>query len=845
MELIETLRAKSSDQENYLLKDHLKETVNRIVAIYNFFEENRGNFTYDLDRVLFEKLVVAAIIHDLGKIDYNFQRKVLKSEEIKEKNWIELKEFFKPLMDLQSPLSLRHEILSSIWSTFLIGNDKLDKKIRTAILLHHYNEYFATERDLMEIIYTYEDQIKSYLEFIMERRELLEDFLAELLGYIKGSLEDSIVSSAIDYLKEQADFKKAKVLLAKIKGHDDDISDFARFYNPRLEDHDFLVLLGLLRRSDYSASANVPIESYTPRIFLDIEDNLEKRIPREKLWQEVLLDKIDPGDSLVLVAPTGSGKTEFAILWAAKNNRKLIYTLPLRVALNDLFIRFRNRENGYFNASNVDILHSTAFIEYMDEEKRGKSIDLDKMLTSARLLASPVLLTTPDQVFLTSLNYYGSDKIISIYPFSSFIIDEVQTYNEEMAAIIIKTVNIIRELGGKVMIMTATFPPYFEKFFKDFNFVDVKDHGLHVKNLDLKRHKIRVIDKPLFVEGDNGLEIYEESEDEIKKILKANDKNFFIVVNNVGKAIRLYEILNEDYPNVYLLHSRILEVEKDRRLKEIKRKVESEEKVIVVSTQIIEASVDLDFDMMITEISTIDSQIQRWGRIHRNRNTDYQEDEPNIVIFTGKVENGDLKIDNGTMRIYDKKVVEKTREVLKEHEGETFDYTFERNLISEVFKRKIEGLTLKKHYENKIENILRDLEYFTVEKKSQAQLLFRKIAGIKIIIPDIVIQDSNNKIQEIFGECIKEGVKTWKKIIEKIEEKTGKKVDIWSLKKLLYEYSINMPVYYEEKSDFWSKTTGEFKGFYIWGNINKNELDQIKELGLDSIFKDTNSTNIL
>lgn len=158
------------------------------------------------------------------------------------------------------------------------------------------------------------------------------------------------------------------------------------------------------------------------------------------------------------MAPTGSGKTEMAILWSARNKRKLIYTLPLRVALNDLFTRFRNEEDGYFNTSDVDILHSTAFIEYMDEEMAGKSINVDKMMTSARLLSSPVLLTTPDQVFLTSLNYYGSDKVISIYPFSSFIIDEVQTYNEEMAAIIIKTVNMIRELGGKVMIMTATFP---------------------------------------------------------------------------------------------------------------------------------------------------------------------------------------------------------------------------------------------------------------------------------------------------------------------------------------------------------------------------------------------------
>lgn len=135
--------------------------------------------------------------------------------------------------------SPRHEIFSSIWSTFLIGNDELDKKIRTAILLHHYNEYFITERDLMEIIYDYEDQVKSYLGFIIKNSSVLKDFLIQLLRYIQEELPNDLLSSAINALRTQMDFGKAEVLLEKIKGHDDDISSFAEFYNPRMEDHDF------------------------------------------------------------------------------------------------------------------------------------------------------------------------------------------------------------------------------------------------------------------------------------------------------------------------------------------------------------------------------------------------------------------------------------------------------------------------------------------------------------------------------------------------------------------------------------------------------------------------------
>jgi len=61
-------------------------------------------------------------------------------------------------------------------------------------------------------------------------------------------------------------------------------------------------------------------------------------------------------------------------------------------------------------------------------------------------------------------------------------------------------------------------------------------------------------------------------------------------------------------------------------------------KVILVATQVVEASVDADFDFMVTEISPIDSQIQRWGRVFRSRDDEYTAKSPNIVIFAGKTD---------------------------------------------------------------------------------------------------------------------------------------------------------------------------------------------------------------
>ena len=325
------------------------------------------------------------------------------------------------------------------------------------------------------------------------------------------------------------------------------------------------------------------------------------------------------------------------------------------------------------------------------------------------------------------------------------------------------------------------------------------------------------------------------------------NENLFIILNNVKKAIKIYENL-KNKGNVYLLHSRLIEKEKSRRIKEIKEKIEVEEKkekVIVVSTQIVEASVDLDFDAMITEISTIDSQIQRWGRVYRNRLENYSEENPNIVIFSGeKTEDESLKVDRGTRAIYDYKVVEKTFEVLKEYEtnSDALNYEDEREMIKEVFEKEINGIKLKEIYKKGIQENLDYLKYFTVEKKSQAQRLFRTIAGANAVIPNLMKDEEDDlNIKKEFAKIITNSENrriSWKKIEEEISKLTGKKVNKWDLKKVLYEYSVSVPIFYSEKNNFLNRTTfPEFKGFYVLDQLSEDELNSIYEYGIDSILE--------
>ena len=429
-ELINILRAKSKseDPENFLFIDHVKEILKRVEQLYNFVIKNKEAIDYHPIRNerFFEYLAVASIIHDFGKINYEFQKKLFRREERHNSDWKYLDSFFKHFKksNVNYP---RHEIISALWSAFLLGNEKWDKEVRTALLLHHYNEYFIGEKNLMEIIYDYYDGVVTYLEFIKEKPKELKSFIDSLLSAIEDEFSDfKIASSALQILRNNTTLEKANELLEGIKSHEDDLSGFAEFYeieNSKSDYYDFLVFLGCLRRCDYSSRGGVEIESdNVPEVYEGLSEKIERKIKEISkspyIWQKDIIRKVKTKKSTVLVAPTGSGKTEFALLLAEQNKAKLIYTVPLRVALNDLFMRFGGFDGIYFEKEFVDILHSTSFIEYLKEERESKDLDIDKKLTSAKLLSSPILLTTPDQVFLTSLNYYGSDKVMSVYPLS-------------------------------------------------------------------------------------------------------------------------------------------------------------------------------------------------------------------------------------------------------------------------------------------------------------------------------------------------------------------------------------------------------------------------------------------
>lgn len=882
--ILDILRAKPKKDKNYLLRDHIKETITRAIQLRNFINNNKSSIQYEnFDKNFFKNLIVACFLHDLGKISYKIQLRLLDKNERKnsdEKNILD--NFFYEFKDIK----IRdHEVISLIYSLIFLKNDDWDKKIRTSILLHHYNDFYVNKDiNIRYIIDSYPD-LERYVDFLLSKKNEIKKLLSELLSYLINSFQDNEAKEVLENLKNSIDFDRLEEFKNCIEeGHS--LSYKLKMFNIQREEeeyYDFFVFLGCLRRCDYSASSGIDIEileeNLKNKIYEEISERIGKYIERkynkkEKIWQEKILEKKD-NNTLVLIAPTGSGKTEFALLWAKNRGKKLIYTLPIRVALNDLYYRFgsyccleEDCSEKKYDKKYHSILHSTSFIEYLKEDRNYNYNEVEIKKNSSKMFSYPILLATPDQILLSSLKFYGFDKLLSVYPLSAIVIDEIQTYTPEMAAIIIKTLEIIKKLKSDVLIITATFPPYFKKFWNNYfgekNIIDIKDESKeikeNVKNYKLKRHKIELIEKRLFNYNNKKFILNKNSIEELEKKLSDNkDKNILIIVNNVSKSIELYKKL-EKYQNVYLLHSRLIEKEKDRRITEIKEKlekfkekiknnekVEENDRIILIATQIIEASVDVDFDLLITEISTIDSQIQRWGRIYRNRDKDYQDSKPNISIFIG--DDKDTGIDEGTKAIYDTRVVEKTIEILKKEIGKninkTLDYEEERNLINKVFEEKVGNKKIINIFEDEIESNLEYMKILHPMKRSEAQRIFRRIAGINILIPELMKKDAESLIARELGEIIensKNSNLSWKEIIEKIRSKINSKEEIneWLLKKIMHDYSVTIPIFYLE-NNYYKIISHEFKGTFV---INSEELykkdskiiERIMKYGIDELF---------
>jgi CRISPR-associated endonuclease/helicase Cas3 len=328
---------------------------------------------------------------------------------------------------------------------------------------------------------------------------------------------------------------------------------------------------------------------------------------------------------LLAVAPTGSGKTEASVLWALKNLRemksaKIIYLLPTKNTANSIWKRL----SIFFGEDNVGLSHSSAQLFFKDQHDQEEELFAKEEYRNFlfdRTFIRPVTVATVDQLLTTGFNYnHWTVKEINAAN-AVIIMDEVHSYDPWTLGLITESIRHYSGLGSRFMLMSATMPSHQINHFSSI----IPCRVLKDKEM---LYKIRSIYEVRNYEIDD-----EKSLDEINQAVSSG-KKVLVVVNTVKKCQDMAVKLSKLSPVCY--HSQFILEDRQR----IEGQIETAD--FVIATQVVEVSLDIDFDYLFTECAPPDAVAQRAGRVNRRRNPDR---DSRVIIF---------KHSEKSLNVYDK-----------------------------------------------------------------------------------------------------------------------------------------------------------------------------------------------
>ena len=373
-----------------------------------------------------------------------------------------------------------------------------------------------------------------------------------------------------------------------------------------------------------------------------------------------------------LTAPTGSGKTLMLLSLASeieklKGPKRIIYGLPFLSITEQVETEVLKIFKGYENfICRIDSKSSNSeyskLQESMDSNPTIENFrELNRLEYLENTFSYPFIITTFVRIFETMLSN-NNKELLKLNNFSHciFLLDEIQALPPRLYGFFIAYLSkFCLKYDSYAVISTATQPnfilpeydPEIERFF----------HGYITP---YKLLPLCYFEDSLF----NRYTIQYDRESINIEILASRvlgeKKSTLVILNTISDTKKLYDILinaNINYP-VFLLNTHFIPRDRTLKIYLVKRLLRKEVKVILISTQLIEAGVDIAFPIIYRDFTTISSIIQSAGRCNRNGNIK----EGGIVNLIC------LKDDNGIrseliFRGKDKSMLHITRDVLKEN----------------------------------------------------------------------------------------------------------------------------------------------------------------------------------
>ena len=481
--------AEKTEEKQKTLKEHHKD----IVTCAEMFFLEYGEYFTEKEK----KLVVEACrIHDLGKVNLVFQAMIC--PKLAEKFHIDVRKTQQIPHGFLSAVTISLDEFDDLSELF---SDKDFGPFITAVYYHHDREDHYNS-----------PAIRKYAEKYYMKQ--IEEYLNRKIRKLNCSnLDDLLFRNNVYTGKYIPDSNAWK---------------------------EYLLIKGLLNKFDYTVSAGYEnAESAIDLHEKKLVKNIEKFLNGKELRPAQKFMKMNRDKNLIVIAPTGSGKTEASLLWM--NGEKSFYTLPLKVSSNAIYLRIK--EN--YEYKDVALLHSDAMAVYLTEYNGNE--DIGEKYERSKMLSLPLTVCTVDQLFRFVYRALGTEIFAATLKYSKLVLDEIQAYEPRVIATIIYGLKMIQEMGGKFAIITATFPPVLKYFMEQYGLVEGKQYifkdftGKEYQVEKYPRHKVEIRHSEMNL-------------DEIR--LRGKNRKVLVICNTVSKAQKLYKKLEGE--NVWLLHSKYI-----------------------------------------------------------------------------------------------------------------------------------------------------------------------------------------------------------------------------------------------------------------------------------------------
>lgn len=559
MKPLNEILAKSINYGGLTLLEHTQQVTE---AIELFAVKYAHHFNVEIARK-------GAVLHDLGKAHPHFQRKIqnINSNSLNESR--------------KEDYAHRHEI-SSLAFLPCFPEEKWNSLIDLVVAHHKSIKCDPSKRGILDLVENdrklIENHLKDWEDWSLYGYEILKQFNLPIIA-----ISYSEAKRALEYVIEYCEEKKCG-------------------YSP---------LRGLLKSADHFASAFTFDTNKQLKHLFEVPDlsfyHDKKR--KSDIYPLSQISTDDKRKHTLVVASTGAGKTDFLL---RRCKGRVFYTLPFQASINSMYERIKSVVPN----KDIRLLHATSKIVTKNS--------VDEQILQP-LAGSAVKILTPHQLAAIIFGTSGFESVILDLQGTDVILDEIHTYSDTSRSMVLEIVKTLLRLDCRIHIGTATMPSVlYDELLKILGGKEnVYEVSLPDNILDtFDRHQIDKID-----DVSSAYEILKNAFEHREKVL--------VIFNTINKAQDFFKEMEavKEFSHVrkMLIHSRFKRGDRVDLETKLKSEFNGDGSIefgdgltpcLVVSTQVVEVSLDISFDRMITQCAPLDGMIQRFGRVNRKRTKD-------------------------------------------------------------------------------------------------------------------------------------------------------------------------------------------------------------------------------